>query len=60
MKPQTWKDKQKNDPHIAKYSCFIGYAATDYDSVWKMVKRKMNEMRDAYKWRGVKVEHGVA
>ena len=59
MKPQTWKDKQKFDPHIAQHSCFIGYAATDYSSVWKKVKSKMNKLRDAYKWRGVTVEHGV-
>ena len=59
MKPQSPKDKVRNDPFIADHSCFIGYAATTYKAVWKMVKAKVNENRDAYKWRGVTVEHGV-
>ena len=53
------KDKFKNDPYIADNSCFIGYAAVTYDACWRMVKRKMDLIRDQHKWRGVKVEHGV-
>ena len=59
MQLQSHKDKTKNEPFIADNSCFIGYAATTYDACWKMVKQKMNLIKEQHKWRGVKVEHGV-
>ena len=35
MQPQTAKDKLRNDPFIAQFSLFIGYAATVYDKAFK-------------------------
>ena len=53
------KDKVKNDPYIADHSCFIGYAAVTYDACWRMLKKKLDNIADQHKWRGVRVEHGI-
>ena len=59
MKPQTAKDKLRNEPFIAQLSLFIGYAATVYDKAYKEAVDKKLLAQDLFKFRGVKIEQGV-